>query len=262
MSESEKIRTVIADDERPARSFLASLLAAIEDVSIVGEASSGPEALEMIKDKKPDLAILDLQMPEMSGIDVVRRLRENELPLVVFATAYDEFAVQAFDVNAVDYLLKPIERKRLIASIVRVRERLSSLDTTVEAKSRLRAAVSVYEETNTQEFLSRIPVKSGSQITLVPVGHVASIVAEGELLHITTVGGARHIINYRLKDIEAKLDPAAFVRLSRGTLVSIGFIEKVSSIPGGTLLVTLRSGEEFTASRLQSRVLRETLLRL
>jgi DNA-binding LytR/AlgR family response regulator len=107
------LRVMIADDEGPARAFLASLLRSFDDVTIVGEAKSGTEAVGLIERERPDLALLDLQMPELDGIGVVRMLKKSKVPLIAFVTAYDEYAVKAFEMNAVDYLLKPVEKKRL-----------------------------------------------------------------------------------------------------------------------------------------------------
>jgi YesN/AraC family two-component response regulator len=124
----DKLRIIIADDERPAREFLKNILRGFEDALLVGEASDGAEAVEIIKQKKPDLALLDLQMPEMSGLEVVKFLRKTQMPLVAFVTAYDEFAVRAFEVGAVDYLLKPVERSRLRETLQRAHERLEQTD--------------------------------------------------------------------------------------------------------------------------------------
>ena len=131
-----KLRVVIADDERPARSFLASLLRGFDDVEIVGEAQNGSEAIEMIEREKPDLALLDLQMPEVDGLGVVRLLRRNVMPLIGFVTAYDEYAVRAFEVNAVDYLLKPVDRARLRDTLNRAQERLERDDLRVDRRVR------------------------------------------------------------------------------------------------------------------------------
>src|SRR2546421_7362610 len=120
---ADKVRIVIADDERPARSFLASILRTFNDVEIVGEAVNGMEAVTLIESKQPDLALLDLQMPEVDGLGVVRLIKKQRLPLVAFVTAYDEYAVRAFEVNAVDYILKPVEAVRLRQTIDRARER-------------------------------------------------------------------------------------------------------------------------------------------
>src|SRR5689334_12373998 len=110
---NNRLRVVIADDERPARSFLAAMLRGFDDVTLVGEAENGAEAVEMIERERPDLALLDLQMPEVDGLGVARLLKKNAIPLIAFVTAYDEYAVRAFEINAVDYLLKPVERSRL-----------------------------------------------------------------------------------------------------------------------------------------------------
>src|SRR5580692_86612 len=124
----DKLRVIIADDERPARSFLAAMLRTFEDVEIVGEAETGTDVIELIEREKPDLALLDLRMPELDGLGVVRLLRKNTAPLIAFVTAYDEYAVKAFELNAVDYLLKPVDRARLRATISRAQERLDQAD--------------------------------------------------------------------------------------------------------------------------------------
>lgn len=257
-----KLRTLIADDERPARTFLRNLLAGFEDVEIIAEAESGAEALELIEQTKPDLALLDLNMPELTGLEIVKMLRKDNTPLVAFVTAYDEFAVQAFEINAVDYLLKPVERARLRETINRAAERLEQTDFREKETTNLRAAVVTYEETSRHKTLERIPIRLRDEIVLLPVREIVSIVADGELLNITTQRNERHVINFRLKDLEARLDATKFVRLSRGALANIEFIQKISPMPGGTYLVMLKNNQQLSASRLQSRILREQLLRL
>ena len=259
---STKLRVLLADDERPARSFLRNLLEAFEDVEVIAEAQSGTEALELIEKTKPDLALLDLQMPELTGLEVVKMLRKDNTPLIAFVTAYDEFAIQAFEVNAVDYLLKPIERGRLRETINRVAERLEQADLREREAVNLRAAIATYDETARPRIIERIPVRRRDEIILLPVREVAAVVADGELLNITTVRNEHYSINFRLKDLEARLDPGKFVRLSRGALANIEFIQKISPMPGGTYLVTLKNNQQLPASRLQSRILREQLLRL
>lgn len=257
----DKIRIIIADDERPAREFLKNILREFGDAELVGEASDGAEAVEIIKQKKPDLALLDLQMPEMSGLEVVRFLRKTQMPLVAFVTAYDEFAVRAFEIGAVDYLLKPIEKGRLRETLNRVHERLEQADWREKEAESIKTATKIYDDSQA-EFLERIPVKKRDEIFLIPVGKIASIVADGELLHITTQSNERFIINFRLKDLEARLEPNKFIRLSRGALVNLKMIEKISPLPGGTYQVTLANNQQINSSRLQSRILRERLLKL
>jgi len=257
-----KLRVVIADDERPARSFLAAMLRNFEDVEIVGEASNGAEAVEMIEREKPDLALLDLQMPELDGLGVVRLLRKNSTPLIGFVTAYDEYAVSAFELNAIDYLLKPVDSGRLRETLNRAHERLEREDFRSTEVSNLRAATEAYETATRPIYTERIPVRHRNEIILLPVRQIASVVADGELLEITTAENDRYSINYRLKELEVRLDPELFVRLARGTLVNIEMIARVSPMPGGTFLVSLKNNQQLQASRLQSRILRESLLRI
>jgi two-component system LytT family response regulator len=259
---SAKIRVVIADDERPARSFLAAMLRAFEDVDIVGEAENGVEAVAVIERERPDLALLDLQMPEVDGLGVVRLLKKSRTPLIAFVTAYDQYAIQAFDVNAVDYLLKPVDRTRLRETVNRAQEWLEREDLRAEATVHLRAAAADYEASTRPAYLERLPIRKRDEIVLVPVEQIASVVADGELLHITTERNDRHTITYRLKDLEARLDPERFVRLSRGTLANIAMIARLNMMPGGTYLLTLTNDQQLQVSRLQSRVLREQFLRL
>jgi DNA-binding LytR/AlgR family response regulator len=258
----EKLRIIIADDERPAREFLKALLGEFEDAEIVGEAENGADAVEIIKELKPDLALLDLRMPEISGLEAVRLLRKSQMPLVAFVTAYDEYAVQAFEVNAVDYLLKPVEKSRLRETLNRAHERLEQDDWRGAETENVRRAVETYNEAAAQEYLERIPVKKREEIFLVPVAEVAAIVADGELLHITTVKNQKFVINYRLKDLEMRLAPDRFVRLSRGALANLEQIARVSPMPGGTYLIALKNGQEIASSRLQSKILRSKLLKL
>ena len=138
----ERLRVIVADDERPARAFLAGMLREFEDVEVIGEAASGAECVELIEKLSPDLVLLDLQMPEVDGLGVVRLVRREKLPLIAFVTAYDEYAVRAFEMNAVDYLLKPVDPTRLRATINRAMERLERAELRPGDAERVRAAAS------------------------------------------------------------------------------------------------------------------------
>ena len=257
-----RLRVVIADDERPARSFLAALLRSFEDVVIVAEAETGREAVAAIERERPDLALLDLQMPELDGIGVVRMLKKTEMPLIAFVTAYDEYAVRAFEVNAVDYLLKPVEKTRLREAINRAQERIEHAEIVAEQSDRVGDAIAAYESSPRTPYLERIPVRRRDEILIVQVAQIASIVAEGELLYLTTIKNERHAITYRLKDLEARLDPARFIRLGRGTLANVDLVVKVNVMPGGTHVALLSNGQKLPVSRLQSRIIRERFLKL
>jgi two-component system LytT family response regulator len=257
-----KLRVMIADDERPARSFLAALLRSFDYVEIVGEAEDGAKAVEIIERERPDLALLDLQMPELDGLGVVRLVRKSRMPLFAFVTAYDEYAVKAFEMNAVDYLLKPIDRQRLADTLQRAQDRLEQADLRLNNIANIQNAAAAYEASVHKVYLDRIPVRQQDDVILLSVRDIASIEADGEVLHITTVRKEMHSITYRLKDLESRLDPSQFVRLSRSTLARLELIARVTAMPGGTSVVTLKNDQRLPVSRIQSRILREQLLRL
>src|SRR5262249_657542 len=248
---------MIADDERPARSFLAAVLGGFEDVKLVGEAEDGAEAIEVIERTGPDLALLDLQMPEVDGLGVARLLKKTRMPLIAFVTAYDEYAVRAFELNAVDYLLKPVDRARLREALNRAQGRLERDELRMEAVARVDAAAACYEEATPPSILERIPIRQKDEIVIVQVKDIASIVAEGELLRLTTEQNETYTLSYRLKDLEARLDPARFVRLGRGALANLEMLRRVSAMPGGTYVVTMSNGQQLAVSRIQGRILRE-----
>jgi two-component system LytT family response regulator len=257
-----RLRVIVADDERPARAFLSSMLQNFEDVDVIGEATNGAECVELIERVAPDLALVDLQMPEVDGLGVVRLVRREKLPLVAFVTAYDEYAVRAFEMNAVDYLLKPVEPVRLRTTINRAIERLERAELKPGDADRIRAAATDYAGMPPPTLLRRIPVRKRDDIFLVPVEIIASVVADGELLQVVTKTGERHLITYRLKDLETRLDPAQFVRISRGTLLNIAMIQKITPVAGGTYVAVLHSGAEHAVSRIRGRVLKDQLLKL
>jgi two-component system LytT family response regulator len=259
---SEPLRLVIADDERPARALLADLVRAFPDAELVGEAANGAEAVRVIERLEPDLALLDLSMPELDGIGVVRLLPRDAAPLVAFVTAFDEYAVKAFEVNAIDYLLKPVSSERMRETLDRARARMTRSGWRREQGRQLEAAGAQYEASSRPPYLERIPIREREEVVLLPVEQIASVVAEGELLRITTLRSEQHVISYRLKDLESRLDPARFVRLSRGTLANVRMIARFSPMPGGTYLAILANKQELAVSRLQARALRDRLLRL
>ena len=278
------LRVVVADDERPARHFLLALLRGAPDVEVVGEAADGAEAADVIARVRPDLALLDLHMPALDGLGVVRAVERAvgraQMPLVAFVTAHDAHALRAFELHAVDYLLKPVDATRLRRTLQRAHERLDRADLRASAAAGVQlAAADLATPASTDDDerdgdsaaeplvaagppLTRIPVRHGEDVVLVAVADLVSVVADGEVLHLTTASGARHVLPYRLKDLEPRLPAGEFVRLSRGALVRIARIARVSPMPGGTYLVTLVGGAQLPVSRLRARVIRDQLLRL
>jgi two-component system LytT family response regulator len=248
---------VVADDERPARSFLVSLLRSFDDVA-VSEAASGKDAVTIIEKERPDLALLDWQMPELDGIGVVRMLKKDAMPLVAFVTAYDD-AVRAFEVNAVDYLLKPVEKARL-------RETVNPGARTYRTRgNRLRAGLtwarrSRYETLAKPPYLERIPVRRREDVVIVPVNKSRPSLPTASCT--SRRFKERHTITYRLKDLERRLDPRASSDLVEALLVNVDLITKLNTMPGGTHVAVLSTGQKLPVSRLQSRVLRERFLKL
>lgn len=256
------LRVVVADDERPARAFLVALLRDLPAVAVVGEAATGQEAVGLIETQRPDLALLDLQMPVLGGLDVVRHVPPAVMPLVAFVTAFDDFALDAFELNAIDYLLKPVEKERLMTTVERTRARLGAGESAEQRAVVLERVAASVEQAPRRAYLERIPVRRRDDVMLLPVRQIASVVADGELLHVTTLGRERFTITHRLHLLEERLDPRRFLRLARGTIAALDAITKISPMPGGTYLATLSNGQELQVSRIQSRVLRDTLLKL
>ena len=256
------LRVLVADDERPARQFLVTMLRAFEDVEIVGEAQSGKETIRLIEQTQPDLALLDLQMPEMDGLSIVRSLRHGRIPLVVFVTAFDEHAVGAFEIEALDYLLKPVDRGRLRKTINRAQERLDQIASAERDSDEQALSADRADPVFAGSYLDRLPIRKRDDIYLLPVLQIASVVSEGELIHVTTLHKERYTMHRRLKILEAKLDPKQFLRVGRGALVNLDAIRKITPMPGGSYLVTLTNTQQLRVSRNQSRVLRGHLLQV
>ena len=240
------MRVLIADDERLARAELRRLLAAFPDVEIVGEATHVDETCRQVEALAPDLLLLDIQMPGGTGFDVLARLEEP--PDVVFTTAYDVHAVRAFEVNALDFLLKPIEPARLATALERVRQRgrTESARSTGDVSSPSGAP------------LERVFVRDGERCWLVQLAQVPLITSEGNYARLT-LEGHEPLLLRSLSYLEERLDPARFFRASRQHLINLDFIEALEPGPSGTLVARLRGGREVEMSRRQSQRFRERL---
>ena len=235
------LRVVVVDDERLARQRLKRLLAAAGNADVVGEAADGASAVACIEATKPDVVLLDVQMPEQDGFAVVRRLGSPP-PVVIFVTAYDEFAVKAFEVHAVDYLLKPVSAERLQAALTRAQEWLAR-------PADLRAALAaLLDHLGTTHAIDRLLVRSQGRIELVDVASVDWIEAANNyaILHI---GKRTHILRDTLSRLEERLDGAHFVRIHRSTIVQIDRIVRLEVALRGDYDVTLTDGTQLTLSR-------------
>jgi two-component system LytT family response regulator len=226
------MKAVIVDDERLARVELRRLLAAHPEVEIAGEARDGEEALALAAQLSPDLLFLDIQMPQMSGFDLLDRL--EDVPQVIFTTAYDAYAIKAFEVNALDYLMKPIAPARLAAALAKVRP--------ISAPVRL----------------ERVFVRDGDRCWIVALPDISLLESEGNYTRVH-FNGQRPLIRRSLNTLEGQLDPAMFFRANRQEILNLKWIEKVDLGVAGGLSVMLRGGRAVEMSRRQSGRLREVL---
>jgi two-component system LytT family response regulator/two-component system response regulator LytT len=245
------IRTVVVDDEKLARDRLVGFLNGLDDVHVVGQAANGPDALEVIGDTKPDLVYLDVQMPGMNGLDVAKRLNGSR-PHVVFATAHDEFAVQAFEVEAIDYVLKPFSRTRVRETVDRARARLDSgtapdLDALVKRLDR-------------RQRTMQIALHAGKRIFLAKPDDVAWFGVEHRLVYAHLQDRA-YMTNYTLRELEEQLDPDVFFRAHKASLVNLTRVASIVPWFGGRfkLVMTDHAESEVAVSRAQARVLRARL---
>ena len=252
----ESISALIVDDEKPARDELAYLLKSIPDVNVVGQVKNGLEAVAFIKDKSPDLVFLDVQMPGLDGFGVLKKLVERKirLPQIVFATAYDHYAVQAFEVSAIDYLLKPVDKGRLAKAIARARK---VMDTEPAGDDRLQALL---EQVGTRRGApSKILLKTQQRLLLIDAEDMVYATIEDGLITIVT-RESEGTSNYRtLEDLQERLDERSFWRVHRSFLVNIHHIKEV--VPwfksSYQLRMDDRRASSVPVSRAQTRRLRE-----
>jgi len=239
-----KIRAMIVDDEPLARKRIHLFLRDEPDLEIVGECAGGAEAIEQIGRHNPDLLFLDVQMPEVSGFDVLRALPADHWPMVIFVTAHDQHALEAFEVHALDYILKPFKLSRFRQALQRARQNLNAQDVKGQNR-RFREWLLAQEET---AYPSRLTIKSGEHTVFVEVSDVDCIEAAGNyaILH---VGGTNHILRETLANLEAKLSPKRFLRVSRSAIVNLDRIKAVQPATRGDHVVILKNGKEFTLTR-------------
>lgn len=247
------IRTIVADDEEPARERLRELLSEHPDVSVIAEAEDGIAAIERIEEHQPDLVFLDIQMPGCSGIEVIRSVTTRPLPRVIFCTAYDQYAVQAFELNAVDYLLKPVTRARLAESLKRV------ADVNVpprDVERRLEAIVTSLK--GSAGLMRRFLGRRLKRIHVIHEAEVIYFKVDRNLVLMVTDSG-EYWTTYTLSQLESSVDPALFVRTHRQFMVNLNKVKEIAPLTGGSYLLTMVNGSRVEASRRQSKRLLEIL---
>ncbi|MCW8926124.1 MAG: response regulator [Xanthomonadales bacterium] len=261
-SKPQLLKTLIVDDESLARRGLTHRLKAIADVEVVGEARNGREALNLIAEKKPDLVFLDIQMPGLSGFEVVQQLDVETMPLILFLTAYDEYAVRAFEVNALDYILKPIDEERLNQVLEKARENLSQKRALEQKRLLLELVSSIsgenissFEELGKKEVQelvhkepARLAIRDGGKTTWVNQHDIEWIDAAGDYMCIQAQG-VTYIMRKTMKDLEKELDGNILQRIHRSTIVNVHQVREMESHINGEYFLTLASGHRVKLSR-------------
>jgi two-component system, LytTR family, response regulator len=241
---TDRVRCIIVDDEMLAREGLRSMAEKDSDLQIIGECSNGMEAIQMISMKKPDLVFLDIQMPEIDGFGVLNELKREKFPYIIFVTAYDRYAVQAFDVHALDYLLKPVDEERFEGSVVRAKQLLRS------ESEWMRHIRGMLEEMSGQQsrYLERLIIKEEGRIFFVKSSDIDWIEAKGNyaLIHI---GKRSHLVREAMTALENQLNPDMFFRIHRSTIVNIERIHEMQSLFHGDCRIILHDGTKLLMSR-------------
>jgi two-component system, LytTR family, response regulator len=244
------VRAIIADDEVLARLKLRQLLRDEVDIDIVGECATAAETIQVVNSTSPDLLFLDIRMPDMDGFDVVGALSSRQhfvLPHIVFTTAYDQYAVRAFEIHAIDYLLKPFAAERLRSAIQRVRDQMAATEVKVNG---------VHVESKAHPYTTRLVFKSRGRILFLSVEDIRWIEAEENYVRICT-GVESHLLRETIGHMETRLDPKMFLRVHRSAIVNLRYVKEVKSENDGDATVLLISGEKIAMSRsYRSRVQR------
>jgi two-component system LytT family response regulator len=240
-----KIRTLIVDDMMLARKRVRQCLADDPDIEIIGECANGRTAIAAIRSMSPDLVFLDVQMPKVGGFEVVEAIGAEKMPTVIFVTAYDEFALRAFDACALDYLLKPLNTERFIRALARAKREVKR-SKAEQDDGRLKQVLAAIDLA--PRYLKRLAVKSAGQTLILPVDEIEWIGAAACYLELH-VGRETHLIRKRLGELEQQLDPEMFVRIHRSTIVNIERIKKLHPLFNDDHLVILQDGTKLNMSR-------------
>lgn len=243
------VRTLIVDDESLARARLKLLLASDPEIDIVGECSTGSDAIDYLRHHRVDLALLDIEMPGSSGLEVVQQLDASNMPPFVFITAHNEFAIEAFELHAIDYLLKPIQSKRLHATLSRVKERFR-LNEMVATQEKLSSVLTLLENIPRPEkdYAERFLVKNGARDEVINTADIEWIEA-ADYYACLHVGGRKHLLRETIKALETKLNPKKFVRVDRSAIINLDYLKEIhrdSRIDGWALL---RGGDRVRMNR-------------
>jgi two-component system, LytTR family, response regulator len=238
------IRVLIVDDEPLARKFIRRMLKDERDVDVLGEASNGKEAVAMIDKHDLDVVFLDVQMPEMDGFAVLESIPANKMPEIIFTTAYEQYAIRAFELHALDYLLKPFDQARFKDAIKHAKERLRSK----QSAGRLQIGALLESIRNKPEFLERVVIKAGGRITFLNTREINWIEADDKYVHLHT-DKSNSMVRQTLSAMETQLDPKKFRRIHRSAIVNVERIKEMQPLFNGEHSIVLENGTKLTLSR-------------
>ena len=236
------MNVLIVDDEPLAREGMTLLLRDEPSIASVAEARNGAEAVESIRARRPDLVMLDVQMPEMDGFGVLRAIGAEHMPPVIFVTAHDRYAIQAFEVNAIDYLLKPVTRERCSQALVRVRERMGAGADNLHVMSLLQQLAAP------PRYLARVALRASGKISFVNIEDILCVQAAENYVQLH-LRNARHLLHVPIATFESSLDPALFLRIHRSLIVNVKHIHELETGPHGEYIVVLHGGMRLQSSR-------------
>ena len=243
-----KILALIVDDEQLARQRVRLLLGEEPDVEVIGESEDGFEAVDQIQATKPDLVFLDVQMPEMDGFEVLRRVPQALLPVVIFTTAYDQHALRAFEVNALDYLLKPFKPTRFKEAVQRARDLIANKQAGLWHKSARGLLAFLGQTPAPAGQLTRLAVKTPGKVTFVELDQIQAIEAAGKYA-VVHVGKENHVLRETMSSLESHLPPQRFLRISRSVIVNIDQIKELQPMFKSENLVVLKNGKSYPTTR-------------
>ena len=239
------IRALIVDDEALARRFIRRMLKDDRDFEIVGECSNGKETVVMIRKENPDIVFLDVQMPEMDGLAVLESIGIERLPEIIFTTAYEQYAIRAFELHALDYLLKPFDQTRFKDAIKYAKERFRSEH---QNEGRMQMSALLENIKNKPQYLERLVIKAGGRITFLSTNEINWIEADDKYVHLHT-SKARAMVRQTLTAMEEQLDPAKFRRVHRSAIVNVERIAELQPLFSGEYSILLQDGTKLTLSR-------------
>lgn len=249
-TEKRKLRTLIVDDEPLARRTIRELLSTDPDIEVMGECGTGPEAVALMREQQPDLLFLDIQMPGMNGFEALAQVEFQRIPAIIFVTAFDQYAVKAFEVRALDYLMKPFTDQRFHEALQKAKTSIELKELNRLSKSLLTLLVNreATEPPATKPFLRRFMIRSGGRVAFIKADTVDWIAADDYYIQLRIAGKA-HLLRMSMNELEEKLDPKQFLRIHRSTIINLDRVKELHQNPNGEYVVVLKDATELKLSR-------------